>query len=121
MVIINAIGQTSLNDLHLKTLLSLPVTNQQTAFDLFIKSNSNIGDLKDDLEIISFNTPDYNQTGSLTIATKVDGKYIGTLTITIPELIKTDIIHFVTNTTIQGTKNMTVDQAFEAFLEANNS
>ena len=121
MVRINAIGQTSLNDLHLKTLLSLPVTNQQTAFDLFIKSNSNIGDLKDDLEIISFNTPDYNQTGSLTIATKVDGKYIGTLTITIPELIKTDIIHFVTNTTIQGTENMTVDQAFEAFLEANNS
>jgi len=121
MVRINAIGQTSLNDLHLKTLLSLPVTNQQTAFDLFIKSNSNIGDLKDDLEIISFNTPDYNQTGSLTIATKVDGKYIGTLTIMIPELIKTDIIHFVTNTTIQGTENMTVDQAFEAFLEANNS
>jgi len=39
----------------------------------------------------------------------------------IPELIKTDIIHFVTNTTIQGTENMTVDQAFEAFLEANKS
>ena len=121
IITINAIGQTSLNDLHLKTLLSLPVTNQQAAFDSFIKLNSEVSDLRDNLEIESFTAPDYNQTGSLEVEAKPNAKYSGTLTITIPELIKTNIAHLVTNTTIQGTEKMNKDVAFAAFLEVNNS
>ncbi|WP_250136678.1 lipoprotein, partial [Mesoplasma whartonense] len=119
MVRINAIGQTSLIDLHLKTLLSTSVTDQQAAFDLFIKMNPEVSDLSDDVQIVGFTAPDYNQTGSLEVEAKPSTNYSGTLTITIPELNKTDITGLVTNTTIQGTENMTVDQAFQAFLEAN--
>ena len=122
LVTITAIGQTSLNDLNLKTLLSMPVTNSQAAFDSFIELNPEVSDLRDNLEITSFTAPDYNQTGSLTVAaTRVGAKYTGTLTITIPALNKTDLARLVTNTIIQGTTNMTTDQAFQAFLEANNS
>ena len=121
IITINVIGQTSLNDLHLKTLLSLPVTNQQAAFDSFIKLNSEVSDLRDNLEIESFTAPDYNQTGSLEVEAKPNTKYSGTLTITIPELIKTNIARLVTNTIIQGTEKMNKDVAFAAFLEVNNS
>ena len=121
IITINAIGQTSLNDLHLKTLLSLPVTNQQAAFDSFIKLNSEVSDLRDNLEIENFTAPDYNQTGSLEVEAKPNTKYSGTLTITIPELIKTNIARLVTNTIIQGTEKMNKDVAFAAFLEVNNS
>ena len=121
IITINAIGQTSLNDLHLKTLLSLPVTKQQAAFDSFIKLNSEVSDLRDNLEIKNFTAPDYNQTGSLEVEAKPNTKYSGTLTITIPELIKTNIARLVTNTIIQGTEKMNKDVAFAAFLEVNNS
>ena len=121
IITINAIGQTSLNDLHLKTLLSLPITKQQAAFDSFIKLNSEVSDLRDNLEIENFTAPDYNQTGSLEVKAKPNTKYSGTLTITIPELIKTNIARLVTNTIIQGTEKMNKDVAFAAFLEVNNS
>jgi len=99
----------------------MPVTNQQAAFDVFIKMNPEVSDLETNVEIIDFNTPLINKTGSLTIQAKPNMKYSGTLTITIPELTKTDITGLITNTTIQGTENMTEAQAFQAFLEANNS
>jgi len=99
----------------------MPVTNQQAAFDLFIKLNPEVSDLEANVEIIDFNAPLINKTGSLTIQAKPNMKYSGTLTITIPELNKTDITRLINNQTIQGTENMTVDQAFQAFLEANNS
>ena len=118
---INAIGQTSLIDLHLKTLLSTSVTDQQAAFDLFIKMNPEVSDLSDDVQIVGFIAPDYNQTGSLEVQAKTNTKYSGTLTITIPELIKTDITGLINNRTIKGTALMTVDQAFQAFLSANSS
>ena len=118
---INAIGQTSLNDLHLKTLLSTSVTDQQAAFDLFIKMNPEVSDLSDDVQIVGFTAPEYNKEGSLEVQAKTNTKYSGTLTITIPELIKTDITGLINNRTIKGTALMTVDQAFQAFLSANSS
>ena len=121
MVRINAIGQTSLNDLHLKTLLSTSVTDEQAAFDLFIKMNPEVSDLRDNLEITSFTAPDYNKEGSLEVEAKTNTKYSGTLTITIPELTKTDITGLINNRTIKGIALMTVDQAFQAFLSANSS
>ncbi len=121
IIVITAIGQKSLDSLHLHTTLSIPVTNQQAAFDSFISLNSEVSDLRDNLEITSFTAPDSNQTGTLMVTSKADTKYSGTLTITIPVLNKTDIAHLVTNTTIQGTENMSEEQAFTSFLAANSS
>ena len=121
-VTITAIGQKSLDSLHLHTTLSIPVTNQQAAFDSFISLNSEVSDLRDNLEITGFTAPKLDQSGTLIVASKADAKYSGTLPpITIPALNKADIARLVTNTTIQGTANMTVAEAFQAVLTANSS
>jgi len=83
--------------------------------------NPEVSDLSDDVQIVGFTAPDYNQTGSLEVEAKPSTNYSGTLTITIPELNKTDITRLINNQTIQGTEKMTEAQAFQAFLEANNS
>ena len=114
--------KTDLNNLELNTILSFPVVNQQAAFDLFIKSNATITDLKDNLEIVSYNPSDYNKLGTLEIQAKTSSKkYTGTITITIPEKNQTNLNQLITNTTIQGTETMTEQEAFNAFLTANNS
>ena len=113
--------KTDLKDLNLKTLLSLPVTNQQAAFDLFIELNPEVSDLRAAVQVIDFIAPDYNQTGSLEVQAEANAKYSGTLMITIPEKIKTNLEMLISNRTIEGTKNMTATEAFNAFLVANNS
>ena len=116
-VTITAIGQKSLDSLHLHTTLSIPVTDQQAAFDSFIELNSEVSDLRDNLKITGFTAPNLDQTGTLIVAaSKADAKYSGTLTITIPELAG-----LLTNTTIQGNKLMSKADAFQAFLTANSS
>jgi len=115
------IKKTALKDLHLKTRLKNSVKNQQAAFDSFIELNPEVDDLRDGVQVIGFSAPDYNQEGSLEIQAKTNTKYSGTLTITIPEVNKTNLARLVTNTTIQGTTNMTSDQAFQAVLTANSS
>ena len=121
LITIPELGQTALKDLHLNTLLSMPVTNQQVTFDLFIKLNPEVSDLRDNVQIAGFTVPVYDKPGSLKIEAKPNTKYSGTLTITIPELNKTNIARLVTNTTIQGTTDMAADEAFQAFLTANSS
>jgi len=117
----SGIVKTDLKDLNLKTLLSIPVTNQQAAFDLFIRMNPEVSDLGDNVQVLDFNAPDYNQEGSLEIQAKPNMKYSGTLKITIPKMIKTDIGMLINNRIIQGTENMTQQQAFASFLAVNTS
>ena len=113
--------KTDLNNLELNKILSIPVTNQTAAFDLFIKSNATITDLKDNLEIVNYNPSDYNKLGTLEVQGKANSKYTGSITITIPEKNQTNLNQLIANTTIQGTETMTEQEAFNAFLTANNS
>ena len=115
------IKKIALKDLNLKTRLKNSVKNQQAAFDSFIELNPEVSDLRDSVQVIDFTVPDYNQEGLLEVQAKTNTNYSGTLTITIPELNKTDLARLVTNTTIQGVANMTVAEAFQAVLTANSS
>ena len=79
--------KTNLNDLGLKTSLVNSEVNtfyvdQDMAFNAFINLNSDIIDLRDNVEITNFVNSEYNDKhGSLTIAAKADGKYTGEITI----------------------------------------
>ena len=116
------IKKTALKDLNLKTRLKNSVKNQQAAFDSFIELNPEVSDLRDSVQVIDFTVPDYNQEGLLEVQAKTNTNYSGTLTITIPELNKTDLARLVTNTTIQGVANMTLaEAAFQSVLTANSS
>ncbi len=79
--------KTNLNELGLKTSLVNSEVNtfyvdQGMAFQAFLEANSNITDLKDNVEIINFVNSEYNgKHGSLTIAAKANSKYAGEITI----------------------------------------
>ncbi|MCL8210333.1 hypothetical protein LT336_00063 [Spiroplasma sp. JKS002671] len=120
-VTITKLEQINLSTLKLNTILTIPVVSQQAAFDLFIKSNANITDLKENIEVMNYVASDYNKLGSLEIQGKTDGKYTGNIMITIPEKKKTNLNMLISNTIIQGKENMTKEDAFNAFLNANSS
>ncbi len=121
-ITISKLEQINLSNLKLNTILTIPVVSQQAAFDLFIKSNLNIIDLKENIEIVNYIASDYNKLGSLVINAKTNSKkYTGTITITIPEKNKTNLNMLISNTTIQGKETMTEQDAFNVLLEANNS
>ena len=69
----------NLNHLGLNKRLNDVYIIQEKAFQAFLNANSNISDLKDNVEITSFINSKYDQSGSLVITGK--GNYTGSVTI----------------------------------------
>ena len=119
-VSITKLAKKELSSLELNKSLSEAYTDQTEAFQAFINLNSQISDLETNVTVSNFNSSKYGDdgAGSLEITAKPDGKYNGTITVDIAALTQTNLSDFNT-TAIIGSENMSVDDAFSAFL-ANN-
>ena len=117
---IAALTQTNLNTLNLDPIIGSENMQEEDAFNAFLANNTDkdLTDLKDNVNL-KFNAPGYgNNNGSLTITAKANSKYTGSITISINAITQTNLSDFNT-TAIIGSENMSVDDAFSAFL-ANN-
>ncbi len=119
-ITINAIGQTNLNDLNLDTALKQSYTNQQDAFNEFLSNNSTITDLKDNIETGTFTIPTYTAEGKLIVNATTNGKYNGSLEVSIPKLAQIDL-NTLNTSEITGIENMVEQDAWNAFLNNNST
>ena len=83
---IKAIEQIALNTLSLNLSLTTSYTNENDAFDAFINLNSQVSDLRNNVEITNFVAPEEITNGKLTINAKVNSKYYGNVEVIIQKL-----------------------------------
>jgi len=117
-IVVTAIGQTALTDLHLNLEVDKVYTKQQEAFDAFIKLNPEVSDLRDNLEIESFTAPSKNSFGELSVKAKPDSKYSGSVKVNLNNIINLDDLSLETNIAVP--LESTQEEVFEVFLEKNS-
>ncbi|MCL8212750.1 hypothetical protein [Mesoplasma whartonense] len=117
-IIITAIGQAVLTDLHLNLELSEAYTNQDDAFNAFLELNKNVVDLRGNVRPGEFVPSGYGVPGSLEIIATNDGKYVGMVKVVFGARQQKSLSTLV-QTNLVGTKGMSQDDAFEAFLKNN--
>ncbi len=95
---------------------------ENDALNAFLENNNTITDLKDNVEVGTFTTPNYTSEGKLVVNAKENSKYNGNIEITINAIRKTDLSTLELNKDpITGIENMTENDALNAFLENNNT
>ena len=122
-VVFGARQQKSLSTLVQTNLVGTKGMSQDDAFEAFLKNNPEVTDLKEYV-LITFNEPDYDKEGSLTITAKPNTKYTGTITIKISGVVRIDLNDLnELNKNIPGTKEISdsgnTELALTMFLDAN--
>ena len=122
-VVFGARQQKSLSTLVQTNLVGTKGMSQDDAFEAFLKNNSEVIDLKEYV-LITFNEPDYDKEGSLTITAKPNTKYTGTIIIKISGVVRIDLNDLnELNKNIPGTKEISdsgnTELALTMFLDAN--
>ena len=116
---IEEVGQESLEDLDLNLNLTGIYTGQNDAFQAFLTLNPQVLDPEKNVEITNYEAADYGRSGKLVISAIDEGKYTGRVDVIISELVLLDLNNLELDQTIQGSENMTEDEAFAAFLAKN--